>query len=68
MAKTSNQNADRFNPNNPAFKAAADHNSNIHNPNSGDYKAIVANKAAQALSVQPSNESEQGGKSIQAKP
>ncbi len=68
MGKNSNQRADRFNPNNPAFKAAADHNANIHNPTSSEFKAAAANKEVQHSTSGLSESVEPGSKPIQTKP
>ena len=68
MSKNSNQRANMFNPNNPAFKAAADHKSDISNPTSSDFKAAVSNRSGQLTGGHLAGSAEPGGKAVQTKP
>ena len=68
MGKNSNQRADRFNPKNPAFKAAESHKANIHNPTSSEFKAVESNRSAQLSGENSSGNIESGTKSVQTKP
>ena len=68
MGKNSNQRADRFNPNNSAFKAAENHKANIYNPTSSEFKAAESNRLAQLSGNNSSENIEPGGKSVETKP
>ncbi len=68
MGRNSSRKANVFNPNNPAFKAAADLKSNITNPTSSDFKAVESNRAFQLAGSHLSGNAGLQGNANQPKP